>query len=326
MSDLDGAAYLAAAASGDGRAFERVVAPHRRELLVHAYRLLGSTADAEDALQEALLTAWRALDTLREPGALRPWLYRLTTRVAMRFAERRGPRMLSWDAGEAHDPAAPLGPPADGPWLEPFRDPDPARAVERREHVELAWMSALQLLPPLQRAALLLKDVLGYSSAETAAALETTTAAVNSALQRARATLASSGAGDESKPTRATSATAADRDAVRRFSDAFAAFDIDTIVELLSDDVRFTMPPLPAWFEGAHDVRTFLSERVLATPWRVEQLGDVNGHPALLGHQWQDDAFRPAAVMVIHADEGRITWIATFIEPSLVAGWSAPAL
>ncbi|WP_223628806.1 RNA polymerase subunit sigma-70 [Microbacterium sp. EST19A] len=325
MSDLDGAVNLTAAASGDGRAFERVIAPHRRELLVHAYRLLGSSSDAEDALQEALLTAWRALDTLREPGALRPWLYRLTTRVAMRFAERRGPRMLSWDAGEAHDPAAPLGPPSGGPWIEPFRDPDPARAVERREHIELAWMSALQLLPPLQRATVVLKDVLGYSSAETAAALETTTAAVNSALQRARVTLAASSAGNESAPTRATSATAADRDAVRRFSDAFAASDIVTIVELLADDVRFTMPPLPAWFDGRQDVRAFLAERVLATPWRLEPLGDVNGHPALLGHQWQDDAYRPAAVMVIHADDGQITWIATFIEPSLVAEWSGPA-
>jgi RNA polymerase sigma-70 factor (ECF subfamily) len=306
--------------------FDRTVAPYQRELLVHAYRLLGSSADAEDALQEAMLTAWRALHTLRDPGALRPWLYRLTTRVAIRYAERRGPRMLSWDAEEAHDPRSPLGPPGQGPWLEPFRDPDPASAVERREHIELAWMAAMQLLPPLQRAALLLKDVLGFTSAEAATTLETTAAAVNSALQRARATLGSTHTSDEAGRLRSSAAAStADREAIRRFSEAFAASDIAAIVELLADDVRFTMPPLPAWFEGAGDVLAFLSERVFVTPWRVQPLGVINGHPALLGHQWQDDAFRPAAVMIIHAADGRITWIATFIEPALVADWAAQA-
>lgn len=309
---------LAAAIEGDGRAFERLVVPYRRELLVHAYRLLGSSSDAEDVLQEALVAAWRGLGGLRTADALRSWLYRVTTNAALRFAERRGPRMLSWDAGTAADPGRELAAPEPGPWVEPFRDPDPARAAERREHIELAWIAALQLMPANQRAVLVLKDVLGFGARDIAELLGTSVASVNSALQRAR-TAAADGNG------RATDGPSpADREAVRRFTAAFVAGDVDGLVELLSDDVRFTMPPLPAWFQGAGDVGRFLTDRVLATPWEVVPLGEVNGHPALLGMQWQDGRYRPGAVMVLHIHAGRIRWLATFVDPDLVRRFVDP--
>lgn len=135
-------------------AFEELVAPLRRELLVHAYRLLGSTADAEDALQEAMIAGWRGVDALRDRSALRAWMYRVTTNAALRIAERRGPRVLSWERESARSPYGEVGEPALGPWVTPFQDPDPSAVVLRREHIELAWIAAIQRLPALQRAAL----------------------------------------------------------------------------------------------------------------------------------------------------------------------------
>lgn len=145
------------------RAFEERVAPLRRELTVHAYRLLGSTADAEDALQEALLAAWRGLNGLRDQAAVRAWMYKITTHAALRIAERRGPSMLSQEAESSHSPYGDIGEPATGPWITPFQDPDPAAAALRREHIELAWIAAVQKLPALQRAAVVLEDAVAMS-------------------------------------------------------------------------------------------------------------------------------------------------------------------
>ncbi|MCW4384607.1 RNA polymerase subunit sigma-70 [Salinibacterium sp. SYSU T00001] len=309
--------------TGDQRAFGQLVEPYRRELIAHAYRLVGSSADAEDVYQEAMLAAWRGRGTLRDPRALRSWLHTVTTRAGLRFVEKRGPRLPSWDEGGPHDPTKPLDPPADGPWVEPFQDPDPAHVVERWERLELAWIAALQTLPPLQRAAILLKDVLGYSSVEIAGMLETSPAAVNSALQRGRDTLSSTPSEESLQTVGTGSVKEADRQAAERFARAFAASDIDAIVELLNADVRFTMPPLPAWFKGIDDVRVFLELRVFATPWQMIPLGDVNGYPAYLGMQWQHDAFRPGAVIIIHTFNGTVRWIATFVEPALVEQWAA---
>lgn len=303
----------------DADEFARIVAPYRHELLVHAYRLTGGSSDAEDALQEGMIAAWRGLAGLREQSALRAWLYRVTTNAALRLVERRGPRLLSWDDATAADPAAELGPPReDIAWVEPFRGTgDPADATERREHIELAWIAAVQHLPATQRAVLMLREALGYSADETASILDTTRASVNSALQRARATLAQRmpQPDDPSHPD-------LDRVAVQAFVEAFTAGDVERVVELLAEDARFTMPPLQAWFDGRADVAAFLHASVFATPWRAREVGVVNGHPAVLGEQLWEGEWRPGALMILHLHEGRIGWLATFIGP-MCAAWAA---
>lgn len=308
-----------AVAAVDADKFARLVAPYRHELLVHAYRLTGGSADAEDALQEAMIAAWRGLSGLREPTALRAWLYRITTNAALRLVERRGPRLLSWDRSFAADPAAELAPPReDTPWVEPLRGAgDPAEQAERREYVELAWIAAVQHLPATQRATLVLRDTLGFSADEVADMLATSRAAVNSALARARATIARRmpQPHDQRDP-------GLDRAAVKAFVDAFAAGDVDRVIALLAEDVRFTMPPLPDWFDGVADVSEFLRTRVFATPWRVHEVSDVNGHPAVLGEQWWEGAWRLGALMVLHLRKGQVWWLATFVDPALVSGWS----
>lgn len=309
---------LTAARAGDPRAFERLVEPHRHELYVHAYRVLGSTEDAEDVVQEALVAAWRGIGGLRDPTALRAWLYRITTNAGIRLAEKRGPRMLSWEAHPAPaDPRAALAPAVEGPvWVEPLHDPDPEALALRRESIALAWIAAMQHLPASQRAALILKDVLGFSSAEIAGMLDLSTASVNSALQRARASIA------ERQPRADNTEPRADERAlVDRFVASFTAGDVDDLVDLLAEDVRFTMPPLPAWFEGRDDVATFLRGRVFATRWRVARVPDVNGCPAAVGEQQWDGVWRPGALMVLHVEGGRIRWLATFVEPDIVRRW-----
>lgn len=308
---------LDVARTGDPRAFERLIAPYRRELLVHAYRMTGSTADAEDVVQDALVAAWRGIDTLREPSALRAWLYRITTNAGIRLGEKRGPRMLSWDAHPAADPRADLVPAAGGPvWVEPLYDPDPEAHALRRESIELAWIAAMQRLPASQRASLILKDVLGYSSAEIAGMLDLSTASVNSLLQRARASLA-----EGRRASASAGLDPAERELVERFVTSFTAGDVEDVVELLADSVRFTMPPLPAWFDGRDDVATFLRERVFATRWRVADVGMVNGHPAVVGEQRWEGGWRPGALMVLHVRDGAITWLATFVDPAVSTRW-----
>ncbi|WP_448640569.1 RNA polymerase subunit sigma-70 [Geodermatophilus sp. URMC 63] len=325
MDDAD----LAAACSGDEAAFARLVARHRRELVAHCYRMLGSPQDAEDALQESLLAAWRGLPGFEGRSSLRTWLFRVTTSVCLRQARRR-PRLLSPDAGPPRTDVTDLGEPVPGPvWLEPLPadlvddraddladDTDPATAYLRREGVELAFVAALQHLPATQRAVLLLREVLGYSAAETAELLATTTASVNSALQRARAAVA------ERVPARSQQAElAALGDAgrsalVARFVDAWERADVPALVGLLTEDVRFTMPPLPAWFAGRGDVARFLAERVFATPWRLTP-ATVNASVGLLCEQFADGAWRPGSVTVLGLRDGRVDWIAAFVDPAL---------
>jgi RNA polymerase sigma-70 factor (ECF subfamily) len=308
---------LAAARAGNDDAFAALVEPHRRELLVHCYRMLGSTDDADDALQETLVAAWRGLAGFQERSSLRAWLYRIATNCCLRLSDQRKRRMLSWDHGPARSPDDDLGSPEAGPWLEPWTEP--GAAYERKETIGLAYVAALQHLPPNQRAVLILREVLDFSAAEVAEQLDTSVPSVNSALQRARQAVAGR------VPAREDASVAGAEDSiVAGFVDAFERRDVAALLSLLSADVRFTMPPLPAWFDGREDVAGFLARRVFATSWRAIPL-EVNGQPALACYQEVDGVFRLSALNVLTIEGARITWIASFLEPAVLARLDVPA-
>ena len=311
---------LAAAQAGDQDAFAELVSPHRHELRVHCYRMLGSADDADDAVQETLLAAWRGLAGFQERSSLRAWLYRIATNACLRMADQRKRRILSWDHGPARSPDDDLGTPEKGPWLEPWVEP--AAAYERKETIGLAFVAALQHLPANQRAVLILREVLDFPAAEVAELLDTSVPSVNSALQRARQTVSARVPDREQQSAPAIAEQ--ERSVVADFVDAFERGDVDGLVSLLAEDVRFTMPPLPAWFDGREDVAGFLARRVFATPWRATPVA-VSGQPALACYQEIDGVFRLSALNVLTLEEGRISWIASFLDPALLARLGLPA-
>jgi RNA polymerase sigma-70 factor (ECF subfamily) len=319
---------LVAARAGDPHAFETLVARHRSELTAHCYRMLGSLQDAEDAVQETLVAAWRGIAGFEQRSSLRAWLYRIATNCCLRLATRRPRRLLSPDRAGPRSPDGELGSPVLGPvWLEPYPDDveaehpeqrDPAAVYARREAVELAYVAALQHLPVNQRAVLILREVLAFSAAEVAEMLDTTTQSVNSALQRARHTVT-----DRVPPRsqqRELSALGADgqRGLVDAFVTAWERADVETLVGLLTEDVRFTMPPLPAWFDGRTDVVGFLSGQVFAARWRLVPV-KANGQPGFACYQWDGERFTLGAVNVLSLRDGRICWIAAFLDPEAYA-------
>jgi RNA polymerase sigma-70 factor, ECF subfamily len=251
---------LEAGRAGDEDAFGRLVEPHRAELHAHCYRMLGSLHDAEDALQEALLRAWRGLPGFDGRSSLRRWLYRITTNACLDAIARRPKRVLPIDYGLpaelADEPGEPLTEPV---WVEPYPDETvgledgyaaPDARYDQREAVELAFVAALHHLPPKQRAVLILREVLGFSAKEVSESLGTTVASVNSALQRARKTV------EERLPEKSQQATlrslgdARVSELVRRFVDAFERGDVDAIFGLLTEDATFEMPPYATWYRG----------------------------------------------------------------------------
>lgn len=317
------AELLEQARRGDEAAFEQLVQPRRRELHAHCYRMLGSVHDAEDALQEALLNAWRGLAGFEGRSSLRAWLYRVTTNVCLRMSSQRPMRMLSFDHAPARAAVDDLGEPVPGPvWLEPWPDDgltdqlDPAAEYLRRESIELAFVAALQHLPGTQRAVLILRDVLSYSAAEVARILDTTPASVNSAMQRARTAVAERVPERSQQDELASLGTDGQKQLVEAFVTAWQEADVDALLGLLTKDAKFTMPPLPAWFDGREDVGRFLAERVFATRWRLEPLV-VNGQCAFACYQYVDGAFRLGAINVLGIRTGKVNWIAGFVDPAL---------
>jgi RNA polymerase sigma-70 factor (ECF subfamily) len=320
-------ALLDAVRAGDRDAFGRLVEPYRRELRAHCYRMLGSYADAEDALQETLLRAWRGLPRFEGRSSLRSWLYRIATNTSLRAIERRPRRVLPSDYAPAADPHDPLTAPVTEPvWLEPYPDGDlgleglagPDALYEQRESVELAFIAALQHLPPRQRAVLILRDVLGFSARETAEALDATPVSVDSALQRAHKAV------DERLPARSQQRTLrllGDEELgrlVERFVAAWEQDDVDAVVSLLTEDARLVMPPLPSWFRGRDQVAESLRRYGLsgAERWRLLP-ASANGQAAAAAYTWDEraGAFTAHCVNVLTVRGSRIEEITAFLDP-----------
>jgi RNA polymerase sigma-70 factor (TIGR02960 family) len=275
--DALGEATLARARAGDEEAFRELTGPYRRELQAHCYRILGSVQDAEDLVQETLLAAWRGLDAFEGRASVRSWLYRIATNRCLNALRARSRRPREVPAmGDMPKPTRRTEP----VWLEPYpdvlledipdRSPGPAARSETRESIELAFIVALQHLPPRQRAALVLRDVLGFSAAEVAEMLDTGEASVKGALQRARATLRTRlPAADRDRAPQPNSAV--ERRLVARFADAYQSGDVDELVQLLTDDALVTMPPQPLEYQGHAAIAALLRQRaeVRGAPVRV---------------------------------------------------------
>jgi RNA polymerase sigma-70 factor, ECF subfamily len=318
---------LESARGGDEGAYERLVEPYRRELHAHCYRMLGSVHDAEDALQESLLRAWRGLARFEGRSSLRSWLYRIATNTSLNLIDKRPKRVLPIDYGPPSDPhdAPPGTPVVENVWMEPYPDERlgvedgyaaPEATYEQRESLELAFIAALQLLPPNQRAVLILREVLGFSARESAETLGTTTASVNSALQRARATI------DDRLPDQSQQETlrALGDDGVRRvvenYIDAWDRGDIEGVVQMLTDDACFAMPPLASWYRGTEALRGFLEVGPLSGEWKWRHLYvRANGQPALAYYEWDDEAgaYLPFALNVLTLRGEQISDVTAFI-------------
>jgi len=325
---------LAAAARGDEDAFGRLVDPSRGELEAHCYRMLGSVHDAQDALQETLLRAWRRLGQFEGRGSLRSWLYTIATNACL-DAIKRPTRVLPVDHGDAagfrEAPGEALAEPV---WIEPYADRGldsgdgfiaPDARYELRETVELAFVAALQHLPARQRAALILSDVLGFSARETATSLATTPASVNSALQRARRAV------EERLPDRSQQATLRAlgdervRRLVNRYVDAWERGDVDAIVAMLAEDVTFSMPPVPTWYHSRAAVAAFIAEWPLSLRWRFLP-ALINGQLAFGTYAWDPGRgrFVAHALDVLTLRGERVAAVTAFIGSQAFARFDLP--
>src|SRR4051812_2901351 len=322
-------ALLAAARSGDEDAFARLIAPYRGELHAHCYRMLASVHDAEDALQEALLRAWRGLPRFEGRSSLRAWLYTIATNACLNLIARRPKRVLPMEHGPSVEMRDGLGRPlAETVWIEPYPDETlgvedgraaPEARYERREGVELAFIAAVQHLPATQRAVLILRDVLGFSAREVAESLDTTVASANSALQRARKTI------DEHFPERSQQATLRTlgderlRGVVEGYMDAMQRGDVEAVVAMLAGAGGWSMPPLPAWFRGHEAIRGFLAGGPLSGEWRWRHLpARVSGQAAVASYAWVEEAgaYLPFALDVLTLEGEQIREITSFINRS----------
>jgi RNA polymerase sigma-70 factor (ECF subfamily) len=303
------AALLDAARAGDASAFEELVAPYRAELRAHCYLMLGSLHDAEDAVQESLVRAWRSVGRLDERGFVRAWLYKIATNRCLTAIGQRGRRELPVDV-------TPGTPATEISWLEPYPGISPEERYLARESVELAFVAALQHLSAMQRAALILREVLGFSAAEVAGQLGTSTASVNSALQRARKAIGSAAPTQQS--VLRDLGDAAVTDVVTRWADAWQAGDVDAIVAMLAADARYSMPPLPAWYRGKDEIRAFLLRGPLRSRWRFLPT-TANGQLAFGTYMWDDaaGAYVPGGLDVLTLLDGRVAEITAFLTADL---------
>ncbi len=307
--------------------FGRRTDPYRAELLVHCYQLLGSAHDAEDLVQETLLRAWRAYDRYDESRAsMRTWLYRIATNACLTALESRKRRPLpSGTTAPGDDPGGPLVHSGEVSWLQPFpdalvADSDPARLLLAKGRLRLAFVAAVQLLPAKQRAVLILRDVLEWSAAETAAALRTTPAAVNSALQRARARM--DGLADDQI---AESADPHARELVDAYVAAFLKADVAGLAKLLAEDAILEMPPFLNWYRGVADYTRFMAWVFAAngTDWRVLQIA-ANGQPAIAAYVRDGVQYRMHTLQALAVTKAGISHNVTFSGPEVFALFGLP--
>lgn len=309
---------MAQAKAGDEHAFAGLVRPLRDELVIHAYRMLGSLTEAEDCVQESLTRAWRGLGGYEENGTFRAWLYRIVTNRCLTALGRSWPRELPADLSNADA--------REVRWLEPLPDSrmayttnlDPEARAMALESVELAFLAAIQQMPPRQRAVLLLRDVLGFTTNESALLLDMSVPAINSALQRARRLR------DARTPTRSVARPSEVRDAARRYVKAWEAADVEGIVSMLVEEARYSMPPLPQVFTGAEAIREFLLSGPLQRPeqrWRFLP-AYANGQVAFGTYLWDGDAraYLSAGLdLVSFTPAGQVTEVVSFLEADFAA-------
>ena len=317
---------LEAARRGDETAYRDLVEPHRGELHAHCYRMLGSVHDAEDALQEALLRAWRGLEKFEGRSSLRSWLYKIATNACLDAIGRRSKeRVLPVDFPSA-DPHAGSGEPlVESTWVEPYPDQAmgmedgfaaPEAGYERRESVELAFIAALQHLPATQRAVLILRDVLGFSARESAEMLETTVASVNSAMQRARGAVEKRLPEQSQQETLRALGDEGVREVVERYLDAWEREDVEAVVSMLTEDAAFAMPPLRSWFRGHEEITIFLRKQPLSGDWRWRAVrARANGQEALAFYSWDEGAgaYRRFALNVLTLRGDRVAEVNAFL-------------
>jgi RNA polymerase sigma-70 factor (ECF subfamily) len=323
----------------DEATFDALVERHRRELQLHCYRMLGSLEESEDLVQETFLRAWRAREGFSFDGRSSPraWLYRIATNACLDVLRHRPRRVMPPQVAAAGDPAAPPSPPAELPWLQPYPDrllesiappeEEPGALVVARETVELAFLAAIQHLPPRQRAALILRDVLGFSAKDTAALLEGSVVSVNSALQRARATLRGRLPERRTDWTRPAGPSDEERELLRRYLDAHERTDVAALAALLREDARLTMPPLPTWYEGREAILV-ASEKGFdpAFGHLRSVVAGANLQPAAAHYLRPpgESEHRPLALDLLTIEDGRIAEITSFVFPELFAAFGLP--
>ena len=330
-------ARLGAAMRGDSQQFSELTEPYRRELQVHCYRILGSLHEAEDMVQETMLKAWKRLDTYESRASFRAWLYKIATNTCLDFlAQKRSRRLLPLDTIPASDPNVSILPPlAEVAWLEPFPDEwlgdktvlNPEARYTNSESVSLSFLTALQALPPRQRAVLILRDVLDFSASETAEVLELTVSSVNSALHRARVTLSQRYHGREPEGSTNSVNDERTRWLLDHFVQAWESADVEGLVALLKQDATFAMPPSPSWYQGHQAIRIFAAATVFADEgmftgeaihrWRLVPTR-ANGSPAFAIYQRDEkNKYQAFGLIAIVVDGNILSQIISFIDPSL---------
>ena len=309
---MEGSAVIATQTSGD---FES----YRRELTAYCYRMLGSPFEAEDAVQDTMLRAWRSMDRFEGRASLRSWLYRIATNVCLDMLSGKQRRARPMDLGGARSPDGPIGSIlSEVTWIEPVpdglvaSDEDPAAIAQSRETLRLAFVAALQHLPPRQRAALILCEVLHWKASEAAEQLDTSVAAVNSALQRARSTLDTADVGDSTPAPLPEH----DRELLTRYVDAFERYDMDALTDLIREDATQSMPPYELWLSGReHILRWWVGQGAGCRGSRVLPIGTANGSPAFGQYKPSDTGvgYDPWALQVLEIADGRIVEFTFFL-------------
>jgi RNA polymerase sigma-70 factor, ECF subfamily len=303
--------------------FSATAEPYRRELLAHCYRMTGSLHDAEDLVQETLLRAWKAYDRFEGKSSVRTWLHRIATNTCLTALESRQRRPLPTGLGApSSDPTADLIEGAEVPWLEPL--PDPATVVGTNESVRLAFVAALQHLSPRQRAVLVLRDVLQWKAAEVADAIGSTTAAVNSLLQRARAQLDAAGLSADDRLTAPDSADA--QKLLARYMEAFEAYDIERLVDIFTSEAIWEMPPYVGWYQGPQDIITLIHQQCPAElPGDMRMLPlTANGQPATAMYMRAGDQHVPFQLHVLDVTPDGVTKVVAFLDTALFAKFGLP--